>query len=222
MLELRVASAIRSSLAAVTQKAGPERRCGMTGPLDSYCSPKLDVRAAPAKGGFGIFAGEAVAAGELLIVWGGRIVTQAELDRMQDESRRHSIQVEEGIFCVPLQAAEPADYVNHSCMPNAGLSGQIALTALREIAAGEEICYDYATSDSCPYDEFECACGSPVCRGWVTGNDWKKPELWERYAGYFSPYLQRRIDRLKLELSEGAGDMLVDLTERESVERGQP
>ena len=185
----------------------------MTGPLDSYCSPKLDVRAAPAKGGFGVFAGEALAAGELLIVWGGRIVTQAELDRLPDDSRRHGIQVEEGIFCIPLQPAEPADYVNHSCLPNAGLSGQIGLIALRDIAAGEEICYDYATSDSCPYDEFECACGTPGCRGWVTGNDWKRAELWARYAGYFSPYLQRRIDRLKQGLGEETSEMLFDLSE---------
>jgi uncharacterized protein len=194
----------------------------MTGLLDSYCSPKLDVRPAPAKGGFGIFAGEAISAGELLIVWGGRIVTQSELDQLPEDSRRHGIQVEESMFCIPLEPSEPADYINHSCLPNAGLSGQIALIALRDIAAGEEVSYDYATSDSCPYDEFECVCGSPQCRGWVTGNDWKRPELWERYAGYFSPYLQRRINRLKQGLSDGASDVLFKLAEPAHLKGEQP
>jgi hypothetical protein len=31
----------------------------------------------------------------------------------------------------------------------------------------------------------------------VTGDDWRNPTLWERYAGHFSPYLERRIRALK-------------------------
>jgi hypothetical protein len=53
--------------------------------------------------------------------------------------------------------------------------------------------------DSTPYDEFNCGCGTALCRGQVTGNDWQLPELQARYEGFFSPYLQRRIDRLKQE-----------------------
>jgi hypothetical protein len=48
-----------------------------------------------------------------------------------------------------------------------------------------------------PYDEFDCGCGSPSCRGHVSGNDWQKPELQKRYAGFFSPHVQRRIDGLR-------------------------
>ena len=36
----------------------------------------------------------------------------------------------------------------------------------------------------------------------MTGHDWKRPELWARYAGYFSAYLQRRIDRLQRGLAD--------------------
>ncbi len=56
---------------------------------------------------------------------------------------------------------------------------------------------DYAMCDGSPYDEFDCECGSPLCRGRVTGEDWRNPELWQRYAGHFSPYLARRIDALR-------------------------
>ena len=94
--------------------------------------------------------------------------------------------------CVANEGA--ADWVNHSCDPNAGLVGQIVLVALRDIKVGEEICFDYATSDGSPYDEFECGCGSRLCRHHVTGDDWKLPELQKRYEGHFSPYIQRRID----------------------------
>ena len=67
---------------------------------------------------------------------------------------------------------------------------------MQPIASGEEICFDYAMCDSTPYDEFECVCGVPLCRGRVTQNDWTRPELQNRYQGYFSPYLARRIAAL--------------------------
>ena len=68
------------------------------------------------------------------------------------------------------------------------MSGQIGVVALRDLAAGDEICIDYAMCDGSPYDEFECGCGTPTCRGRITGDDWRRPELQARYAGYFSPY----------------------------------
>ena len=70
------------------------------------------------------------------------------------------------------------------------------LRAMRAIAPGEEICYDYAMSDGSPYDEFECTCGTPDCRRQITGEDWRRPDLQKKYAGWFSTYLQRRIDQL--------------------------
>jgi hypothetical protein len=54
-------------------------------------------------------------------------------------------------------------------------------------------------SDSNPYDEFICGCGTPVCRGRVTAEDWKRKDLQMRYEGYFSAYLQRRIAASKQE-----------------------
>jgi uncharacterized protein len=68
---------------------------------------------------------------------------------------------------------------------------------MRPIALGEEVCFDYATSDSTPYDEFLCGCQEPGCRGKVTAQDWRLPELIERYQRYFSPYLQIRIQHLR-------------------------
>jgi hypothetical protein len=167
----------------------------------SYINPKLDAFPRTDKGGFGVYATKPVQQGELLMVWGGRVVDEQSLEALPATTRRHSVQVEEGLYLVPIGPAEPADYLNHSCDPNAGMSGQIAVVALRDIAPGEEVCIDYAMCDGSPYDEFVCACQMPNCRKQVTGNDWKKPELWERYAGYFSLYLQRRIDHLKMQAS---------------------
>lgn len=158
-----------------------------------YLSPKLEVRAAPEKGGFAVYAREAVAKDEMLVGWGGHVVTLDEVLALPPDERGHTIQVDDLLYLAPIGMEEPADYVNHSCNPNAGIRGQIILVAMRPIAAGEEITFDYAMSDSSSFDEFECACGAPTCRGRVSGNDWQRPELWERYDGYFSAYLQRKI-----------------------------
>jgi hypothetical protein len=53
--------------------------------------------------------------------------------------------------------------------------------------------------DTMPYDEFNCLCGQPTCRGQVSGHDWQRPELQKRYAGFFSPHVQRRIDKMHAE-----------------------
>lgn len=164
----------------------------------SYLSPKLEIRAALQKGGFAVYARQALEKDELLCVWTGRAVTFSELQELSEAEKSHTLQVDEGIYLAPLgPEEEPADYINHSCDPNAGIRGQVSLVAMRPIAPGEEITFDYAMADSTPYDEFACACGSALCRGRVTGDDWKRPELWERYTGYFSAYLQRRIDRIR-------------------------
>jgi uncharacterized protein len=163
----------------------------------SYMSPKLEARNIPEKGGYGIFAREAVEQGHVLAVWGGIVVPGARFWEYSEFTRTHGLQVEEDLFLLPLTLDDPSDLFNHSCTPNAGLCGQITLVAMFPIAVDEEICFDYAMSDSNPYDEFDCQCGTPHCRGRIVADDWMRPELQERYKGYFSPYLQRRMDRLK-------------------------
>lgn len=164
---------------------------------NSYLSTKCIVRIAENKGGYAVFAAEPIAKGELLVMWSGTLVDATKLETLPDSFRRHSLQVEDDLYLVSLTESEPADYVNHSCSPNAGLSGQISLVSMRDIREGEEITYDYAMSDGSDYDEFPCSCGAAECRGHVGGKDWRNETLWARYTGYFSPYLAARIVRLK-------------------------
>ncbi len=162
----------------------------------SYLSPKLQAYSVKNKGHYGVFAVEAIAAGELIAAWGGTVVEETAFRQLSAELISLSVQIEEGLFLVPDRLG-PGDRVNHCCEPNAGIQGYSMLVALRDIPAGEEVCYDYAMTDSSPYDEFDCACGAPTCRGHITGQDWLKPELQEKYAGYFSLYLQHRITKIK-------------------------
>ncbi|GAB4524319.1 MAG: hypothetical protein Fur0018_07820 [Anaerolineales bacterium] len=166
----------------------------------SYISPKLEVQPLPGKGGYGVFAREPVAQGEVVIVWGGLIMSLEEMRRnVPPDHWRYSVQVEEDLYLVSdhTKPPEAADFINHACEPNVGIQGQIVLVAMRQIAPGEELCFDYAMTDGSPYDEFDCACGAASCRKHISGEDWKNPVLQARYAGYFSTYLQKRIEALQ-------------------------
>jgi uncharacterized protein len=172
----------------------------------SWLSPKLESRTNLKKGGNGVYAIEAVKKGDLLAMFGGTVMTREQLETVSETLRSLSIQVEDNLFLVSVVVG-PGDHINHSCEPNAGLNGQIGLVAMRDIALGEEITFDYAMSDSVDYDEFDCACGAETCRGLVTGSDWKQPELWEKYAGYFSPYLERKVEGMRASASKDFADM---------------
>ncbi len=158
----------------------------------NWLTPKAQARPLGDKG-WGSLAIEAITAGETVAAFGGWMVHRDLLDTMSDDRRARSIQVEDDLYLVSDEMPEPGDMVNHSCDPTCGLLGGTLLVARRDIAPGEEITFDYAMCDSSDYDEFRCECGTQRCREVVTGNDWTLPELQERYAGWFSPYLARRI-----------------------------
>ncbi len=164
--------------------------------LKSYISPKLIVHSQPKKGGFGVFSLRPIMKGELLAIFGGHVLTYQQLMRLPFYLHSLSLQVQKDLYLVSF-VVEGADRINHSCNPNAGISQANHLVAIKTIEAREEICFDYAMTDSSDYDEFICFCGQPQCRGKMTGNDWRSPELQERYEGYFSPYLNYQIQEEK-------------------------
>jgi len=61
-----------------------------------------------------------------------------------------------------------AAFVNHSCRPNCEtdqIDNRVWIIALRDIAAGEELTYDYNIYDAEPGENSSCHCGSEDCRG---------------------------------------------------------
>lgn len=173
----------------------------MTGQYYSYLSPKVENRPHAGKGTCGVFCRQPIAKDEIVALWGGKILSAEEIDRDMPNFTQQILQIEDDFFLM-TPTMEPSDCFNHCCNPNLGMSGQIGLIAMRDIGVGEEVCLDYAMCDGSDYDEFDCSCGSPNCRGRITAEDWRRPELWERYDGYFSPYLQRRIAQLKKEVHQ--------------------
>ena len=161
----------------------------------SWLSPRTIVKESRIHGR-GLFARKAISRGEIVAIKGGYVFDGAALEEIERRLGPAEIAVADGFHLGPVEAEEREGamlFTNHSCNPNIGVQGQIVFVAMRDIEAGEELTHDWATTDDGTY-EMECRCGAISCRGIVTGRDWRRRDLQERYSGFFSWYLQKKID----------------------------
>lgn len=147
--------------------------------------------------GRGIFSIESIAKGELIAIKKGRILSGKELQETGLNSDSHAeLQIDIDKYVSPANKNEFEDsmiFINHSCDPNVGMSGDVNFIAIRDIQSGEELTVDYAMIDD-NNSKMECKCKSLNCRKLVTGKDWEIQELENRYKGFFSNYIQEKID----------------------------
>jgi len=171
----------------------------------SWMNPKLEVKK-NGKFGKGIFANKDIKKEEILFVMGGYILTVEDDNELGGILADKAIEVSDCYFIGPRKPSDldlmPQHYVNHSCNPNAGFKGQISLVAMRKIPGGGEVTYDYGMvmypkNSGTAYFGMKCFCGTKKCRDYITEDDWKIPELQKKYDGYFSWYLQEKINKAK-------------------------
>lgn len=159
-------------------------------------TPKARKGEASGIAGRGLHAVELIREGEVVAVKGGHIVTTRQLRELPDPLPNSDIQITDDLHLVALTDAEYEPvmlFLNHSCEPNVGFAGNTVLVAMQDVTRGEELTTDYALFDD--YDgQMACSCGAANCRRIVDGRDWQRPELQRKYRGYFSWYLQRKID----------------------------
>lgn len=156
----------------------------------SFLSPKCFVLDSSSIHRNGVVAQADIPEGEIIALWGGFIISDITSLPEYIQKHEYPVQVAPGFYLGPrsVEDLDDAEMFNHSCTPNAGVVGQILLVARRDIQAGEEVCFDYGTteSDGC---NFECRCNSPKCRGHIQGQDWKDPVFQEDNYGFMSSYL---------------------------------
>lgn len=157
------------------------------------------TRAASSIQGHGLFAEDDIPVGTMVIRLGGKLVSTDELSdliaRADADPDAHYVDtttVDEDVHLV-LPPDTLAHYANHSCDANLWHAGAYRVVARRDIGAGEELTIDYATSAGAPDLEMACGCGSSNCRGVISSDDWKRPDLRARYEGHWVPALAARI-----------------------------
>jgi uncharacterized protein len=137
--------------------------------------------------GLGIFAAKPFFAGEDIVVdedgdYYDRALTFAEVQDCGYDIGRDCIQVGANLYNLPNGNLD--DIMNHSCDPSTGLRLTPAgyrIVALRDLAPGDELTYDYSTYISGGRESLICRCGAAQCRGLIGSFAGLPAALQQRY-----------------------------------------
>lgn len=128
--------------------------------------------------GRGVFAQSPLPAGERIFEYKGERISWKEALRRHPHdpaqpNHTFYFALEDGHVIDGLKGGNSSRWINHSCAPNCDaeeVDGRILISALRDIAAGEELYYDYGLVLDGRHTakvkrDYLCLCGSAVCRG---------------------------------------------------------
>lgn len=165
--------------------------------MKSWVSLKVEKGLKSKIHGKGLFALKSIKKGEIIAIKRGGSFTREQLKKIGLPKYCY-IQTEDNVYVGPGNSKELENsmlYINHSCNPNAGMKGKKTIITIKNIKRGEEIFLDYAMCYSNPLYVMRCNCRSKNCRKKITGNDWRSLELQKRYKGYFSSFIQVKINK---------------------------
>jgi len=122
----------------------------------------------------GVFTTRPIRRGTRIVEYEGERITPKEADRRyQGAARTYLYALDDGKTVIDGKGL--GSLLNHSCDPNCEvdeISGRVWLYAMRNIAAGEELVWEYNLHGD--EDPAPCHCGSPKCRGTMYSEDWIK------------------------------------------------
>jgi SET domain-containing protein len=120
----------------------------------------------------GVFTTAPIRKGSRVVEYSGPRLTPEEANRLYDGApRTYLYGLEDGKTVIDGEGM--GAYLNHSCDPNCEvdeIKNRVWILAIRNIAAGEELLWDYNLYDD--DDPAPCHCGSPKCRGTMYSREW--------------------------------------------------
>jgi SET domain-containing protein len=123
--------------------------------------------------GRGGFAAREIKRGTRVIEYVGEIIDKGESLKRCEANNEFIFTLDEGSDVDGSVAWNPARFVNHSCEPNCEAEvedGHIWIVALRDIAAGEEVTFNYGF-DLEDYRDYPCRCGARECVGYMIAEE---------------------------------------------------
>lgn len=152
------------------------------GPVTAQLAPSLLIkRGRSGIHGRGVYAKVAIPEGHVIIEYTGERITKAESERREAARLEQLRRGRDGCtYIFDLNKKYDLDgrrggnisrFINHSCDPNCRAEqdrGRIWIIAKRDIAAGEEISFDYGYSFS-DWADNPCRCGTAHCAGYIVG-----------------------------------------------------
>ena len=140
---------------------------------------RTKVRHAGKERGWGLYAGEHIAAGRLVIEYMGEVCNRRTYDvrrkRYDKELHTYWMVLNTDPQWEVLDASRKSTlgrFLNHSCAPNCETQrwrslGEtvVGIFALRDVKKGEELTFDYQMFDGA--SKRDCCCGAPECKGYL-------------------------------------------------------
>jgi len=144
--------------------------------------------------GKGVFAVKDIPEKTILMRVKGEVMNFAAT-RLLGDREAYTIQVEKDQY---ILTKPPFCYVNHSCDPNCALDEDLFLYTIKNIKAGEQMCWDYSTSMLERSWTMSCKCGSPNCRGVIEDFDKLPLGLQNKYisSGLVLPFILRQLKKV--------------------------
>ncbi|ATC63604.1 SET domain-containing protein-lysine N-methyltransferase [Nibricoccus aquaticus] len=135
--------------------------------------------------GRGLYAVKTIPDGTRIIAYDGEVITKAESDRREARRLAREEAGKDGcVYVFELNKRHDIDgsmswntarLINHSCKPNCRteiVRGKIWIIAKREIAAGEELFFDYRYGFA-TWREHPCRCGTERCVGFIVAGEYR-------------------------------------------------
>lgn len=123
--------------------------------------------------GTGAFACVDIPSGTIVIEYVGEVISKQESLKRCEADNAYIFGLDSDRDIDGNVPWNPARFINHSCAPNCDAelhSGRILILARREIAAGEEVTFNYGY-DLTDYKDYPCQCGAPHCVGFIVAED---------------------------------------------------
>ncbi|KAJ1666904.1 hypothetical protein IW140_003322 [Coemansia sp. RSA 1813] len=155
---------------------------------------EMDIYRTSSKG-WGVVTRKKIRKGEYICRYTGKLMSFEESENLEKTNTSYLFDLDKEVAygknsCFTIDARQYGNvshFFNHSCEPNMGIWSvyinhldprlhELAFFALRDIAVGEELNFDY--NPSMPLESntettipdvstFRCQCGSPLCRGYI-------------------------------------------------------
>ena len=141
--------------------------------------------------GVGLFATRDIAEASTILAVEGRLQPYPTRYSIQIDAALH-VDADASLPDSEMRLRHPWRFLNHCCEPNARIEGRL-LRAIRAIALGEEITFDYTTTEADMSTPFQCLCGSARCIGHVRGFNHLPEDARRARMDRLAPHLRARV-----------------------------
>jgi hypothetical protein len=153
-------------------------------------APIAKARVRRINGAYALLTDRPIATDEIVFVLEGEITEHPSKWSVQIGERKHL----EPLSHDPNDVRSLIHFFNHSCDPSTCVNFEdLTVRALRDLEPGEEVTFNYNTTEYEMANPFNCHCNSKNCFGYVSGFKYLSSNRQLELISQLAPYLRVTI-----------------------------